>query len=185
MPAVELDSVASVSALLEVLVDCALNDLPDAASFIEIDLEEGLAAHQIDLKRVEVGERPAGDHLSPLLVEVRHVSRQVARGQDRPPVVADDVMHELHSPLADTDDVVVGAAAPHPIAAVRQFLLTVGLFGEVETPDYSAPCQNQLVSKLIFVEELAEQVLSVEGLVEGLLKRQTVLLVLTLTFSVQ
>lgn len=67
---VELDCVPSVPVLLEVLVNCALDDLPDAASLVEVDFEEGLATHQINLKRVEVGERPVGDHLPPLPVEL-------------------------------------------------------------------------------------------------------------------
>lgn len=92
-------------------------------------------------------------------------------------------MHEIHSPPTDTDDVVVGATPSHPITTIRQFLLTVRLFGEVEASDHSAPCQKQLVSELIFVEELTKQVLSVEGLVESPLQYLAVLFVSPLTFN--
>lgn len=183
MPAVELDSASSAPVLLEVLVDSALDDLPDAASFIEVDLEERLAAHLVDLKRVEVGECPVGNHLPPLAVELRHVIGQIARGDDRSPVVADDVVHEIHSLLTDPDDVVVGATSAHPEAAIRQLLLTVELLGEVETPDYAAACQKKLVSQLIFIEDLTEQVLSVVGLIEGFLQRLAVLLALLLALN--
>lgn len=169
VPAVKLDSTSSAPVLLEVLIDCALDDLPDAASFIEVDLEERLAAHLVDLKRIEVGECPVGNHLPPLAVELRHVIGQIARGDDRSPIVADDMVHEIHSLLTDPDDVVVGATSAHSESAIRQLFLTVGLFGEVETPDYAAACQKELVSQLIFIEELAEQVLPVVGLVEGFL----------------